>query len=182
MRTVALHAATPQSIRLLAVVAATCLMAASVQADSAAPLPPETLAKVLPAAWGDMTREATKTEAATIGVRSHRASVRVTAKRGSTDPFTARFEIVDEGANGARMYAMGAAYLTGDVRSDAEHSIKLPGGRRALVTPATADSMTIETQVAGRFLVQVSCSRATEAECVGAFGHWDFKAIEALPH
>ncbi len=170
----------PAFPRLVAGVVASLAVVLDAAAQSAGPLPPDTLAKALPAAWGDMTRGTPATEATNYGMRSNRATVTLTGKRGSTEPFVAQFTLVDEGTYGAQMYASGASYLKGDVRSDSEHSIVLPGGRRALVTEATKDSMMVETQVGGRFVARTGCSRATEAACIAAFGHWDFKAIEAL--
>lgn len=145
------------------------------------PVPPERLATGLPtAAWGDVTRGKVETSADTVPMKRNTATVAFEGKRGSTDPFRATFVLIDEGAYGAQMYGYGADYLKKDIKDDTQHSVVLPGGRRALYTSYTKDSMGLETFVADRFVVRTGCTKSTEAKCIEAFSKWDFKAVEAL--
>lgn len=149
--------------------------------SQSAPVAPDRLATLLPTAtWADMTRGKVETESATVPTKRSEAKVTFEAKRGSTDPFRATFSAVDEGASMASMYAYGADYLTKDVKEDTQRSLVLPGGRRALLTSFTKDSMDIQTFVGKRFILRTSCTRATEAQCIEAFSKWDFKAGDAL--
>ena len=164
---------------LVAIVASALSLSAFAQANL--PLPPDRLATALPTAtWSDVTRGKVETASDTVPIKRSSAKVTFEGKRGSTDPFRATFTINDEGAYGAQMYGYGADYLKKDVKDGTQRSMVLPGGRRALYTSYTNDSMGLETFVADRFVVSTSCMKSTEAKCVEAFSKWDFKAVEAI--
>lgn len=149
--------------------------------NAALPIGAAKLATALPAAaWGDVTRQQPKLEDETSPMKRSVAKVAFTGPRGSKEAFLAEFTISDEGANGAKMYEYGANYLKEDVKAPPQHTLVLPGGRRALLTGFTATSMEIETFVASRFVVKTHCINATEAQCVTAFSKHEFAAIEAL--
>lgn len=165
-----------------AAIATALLLSLPVHAqDAELPAAPAKLAMGLPtAAWGDVTRLAPVLESQTTPFKRSQAKVTFEGPRRSKEPFMAIFSITDEGAYNARMYAYGANWLKEDVKSDSQHSVKLPGGRRALYTNFTVDSMEFETFVANRLVVRTHCINSDEVQCLAAFQKFDFKAIEAL--
>lgn len=149
-------------------------------ADPAQPVDPQRLKPFLPAAWKGMER--LKVEAGRAGLTGKTSEAKVHYKAAFNGP--GRLELVlrisDEGANAARMYRdYGADYLKQDVKDDTQKSL-VQGGRRFLLTRSTATSMGIETLVGDRWMVNLSCIEATEAQCTDALGHLDFAALEML--
>lgn len=150
---------------------------ASAWADPAQAIDPERLKALLPAAWAGMERRQVEAERSNMGgFKSSKAEARYKAGASRLEVLV---RISDEGANSAKMYTMGADYLTKDVKNDSQKTVT-QGGRRFLLTSATAKSMFLETQVAGRWMVQVHCNEATEAQCVDATGKLDFTGLEKL--
>jgi hypothetical protein len=163
--------------RTCALSLASLLCLQSAWADPAQPVDPERLKALLPAAWSGMERRNVEAERQNMGgFKSSTAQARYKAS-------ASRLELVvrlgDEGASSAGMYAYGADYLKKDVKNETQKSLT-QGGRRFLYTSTTAKSMLIETQVAGRWMVNVSCMEATEAQCVDALSKVDYAALEKL--
>ena len=150
----------------------------SAWADPAQPIDPERLKALLPAAWAGVERRNVEAERQNMGgFKSSTAQAHYKASGSG------RLELVvrlgDEGASSASMYAYGADYLKKDVKNETQKSL-IQGGRRFLLTSATAKSMVIETQVGGRWKVNVNCIEATEAQCVDALGKLDYAGLEKL--
>ena len=150
----------------------------SAWADPAQPIDPERLKALLPAAWAGVERRNVEAERQNMGgFKSSTAQAHYKASGSG------RLELVvrlgDEGASSASMYAYGADYLKKDVKNETQKSLT-QGGRRFLLTSTTAKSMVIETQVAGRWKVNVNCIEATEAQCVDALGKVDYAGLEKL--
>lgn len=166
-------------VRSLALSLASLVLVQSAWADDPAqPIDPARLKALLPAAWSGVERRNVEAERKNMGgFKSSTAEAHYKASGSG------RLELVvrlgDEGASGAGMYAYGADYLKKDVKNETQKSL-VQGGRRFLLTSTTAKSMLIETQVAGRWMVNVNCIEATEAQCVDALGKVDYAALEKL--
>ncbi|MFP8780339.1 hypothetical protein [Hydrogenophaga sp. RWCD_12] len=166
-------------VRSLALSLASLVLVPSAWADDPAqPIDPARLKALLPAAWSGVERRNVEAERKNMGgFKSSTAEAHYKASGSG------RLELVvrlgDEGASGAGMYAYGADYLKKDVKNETQKSL-VQGGRRFLLTSTTAKSMLIETQVAGRWMVNVNCIEATEAQCVDALGKVDYAALEKL--
>jgi hypothetical protein len=159
---------------------ASVLMIQTAWADPAQPIDPERLKALLPAAWPGMERR--NVEAARNNMGGFKSSTaEAHYKAGFNGP--GRLELVvrlsDSGESSAKMYIYGADYLKKDVKNDTQKSLT-QGGRRFLLTSTTAKSMIIETQVAGRWMVNVNCIEATEAQCVDVLGKVDFAGLDKL--
>ena len=149
-------------------------------ADPAQPIEPDRLKPYLPTAWKGMER--LKVEAGRAGLTGKVSEAKAHYKAAFNGP--GRLELVlrisDEGASAARMYRdYGADYLKKDIKEETQKSL-VQGGRRFLLTRGTATSMGIETLVADRWSVNLSCIESTEAQCVEALGKMDFAALEKL--
>lgn len=149
-------------------------------ADPAQPVDPVRLKPFLPSAWKGMER--LKVEAGRAGLSGKTSEAKGHYKAAFDGP--GRLELVlrisDEGASGARMYRdYGADYLKQDVKDATQKSL-VQGGRRFLLTRSTATSMGIETLVGDRWMVNLSCIEATEAQCVDALGRVDYAGLEKL--
>ena len=165
------------SFKTCALSLASLLFLQTAWADPAQPVDPERLKALLPAAWAGMDRRNVEAERSNMGgFKSSTAEARYKASASRLE-LVVRF--ADEGANSAKMYAMGADYLKKDIKNETQKSLT-QGGRRFLFTSTTAKSMLIETQVAGRWMVNVSCMEATEAQCIDALGKVDYAALEKL--
>ncbi|GLS16910.1 hypothetical protein [Hydrogenophaga electricum] len=170
----------PMPVRTCALALAAALSMPLAWADPAQPVDPARLKPFLPLAWKGVER--LKVEAGRDMFTGKTSQAQAHYKADFNAP--ARLELVvrigDEGANAARMYRdYGADYLKQDVRNDTQKSL-VQGGRRFLLTSATATSMSIQTQVGGRWMVSVNCIEATEAQCVDALGRIDFAGLEKL--
>lgn len=130
------------------------------------------------ATWSGMERRNVEAERSNMGGFKSSTALAHHKAGGS-----GRLELVerlgDGGVNSAKMYAYGADYLKKDVKNETRKSLA-QGGRRFLLTSTTAKSMVIETQVAGRWMVNVNCIEATEAQCIDALGKVDCAALEQL--
>lgn len=156
------------------------LLFQSAWADPALPVEPDRLKPYLPAAWKGMER--LKVEAGRDMFTGKTSEAKAHYKAAFNGP--GRLELVitigDEGASAARMYRdHGADYLKQDVKNDTQKTLVV-AGRRFLLTQGTATSMDIQTQVAGRWMVNLGCIQATEAQCVEALGKVDFAGLEKL--
>ena len=165
-------------VRSIALSLASLVLVQAARADPAQPIDPERLKALLPAAWSGVERRNVEAERKNMGgFKSSTAEAHYKASGSG------RLELVvrlgDEGASGAGMYAYGADYLKKDVKNETQKSL-VQGGRRFLLTSTTAKSMIIETQVAGRWMVNVNCIEATEAQCIDALGKVDYAALEKL--
>ena len=168
------------SFRSAALSLASVLTLQTAWADPAQPIDPERLKALLPAAWAGMERRNVEAERRNMGgFKSSKAQAHY--KAGFNGP--ARLELVvrfsDDGESSAKMYIYGADYLKKDVKNETQKSLT-QGGRRFLLTSTSAKSMIIETQVAGRWMVNVNCIEATEAQCVDVLGKVDFAGLEKL--
>jgi hypothetical protein len=168
------------SFKTGAIALASFLLFQAAWADPTQPVDPARLKPFLPAAWKGM--EQLKAEAGRAGLTGKTSEARAQYKAAFNGP--GRLELVlrisDEGANAARMYRdYGADYLKQDVKSDTQKTLT-QGGRRFLLTRSTAISMGIETMVGARWMVNLGCIEATEAQCIDALSHVDFAGLEKL--
>lgn len=165
-------------VRSLVLSLASLVLVPAAWADPAQPIDPERLKALLPAAWSGVERRNVEAERSNMGgFKSSTAQAHY--KSGGPGRLELVIRLGDEGASSAGMYAYGADYLKKDVKNETQKSL-VQGGRRFLLTSTTAKSMIIETQVAGRWMVNVNCIEATEAQCVDVLGKVDFAALEKL--
>lgn len=169
-------------VRTCALAFALCslLCAVPAWANPAQPVDPARLKPFLPPAWKGMERLSADAGPAGLAGKASEAKARYKAMLNGPGRLELVLHVRDEGANAARMYRdYGADYLKRDVREDSQKSLVL-GGRRFLLTRSTPTSLGLETLVGDRWMVNLSCIEATEAQCVEAMGHVDLAALEKL--
>lgn len=166
------------SVKTVSLSLACVFVVHSAWADPAQPIDPERLKALLPAAWAGMERRNVQAERQNMGgFKSSTAEAYYKANGSGGLELVVRLS--DGGESSAKMYAYGADYLKKDVKNETQKSLA-QGGRRFLLTSATAKSMLIETQVGGRWVVNVNCINATEVQCVESLGKVDYAGLEKL--
>jgi hypothetical protein len=154
-----------------------CAQAAHANPDLA--IDPERLKALLPAAWAGVERRNVEVKRNIAGQKNSVAEAYYKGG-GSGGQLELVFRLTDPGAYAAKMYKdYGADYLKGEVKNDTQKTLVI-SGRRLLLTQATASSFSIQTQVGGRWTVELNCMKAAEAQCVDTLGKLDWAKLEQL--
>lgn len=159
--------------------AAALLSAPAAFANPDLAVDPERLKALLPAPWAGVERRHVEVQRNTAGQKNSVAEAHYKGA-ASGGQLELVFRLSDPGAYVAKMYKdYGADYLKGEVKNDTQKTLVI-NGRRLLLTQATASSFMIATQVAGRWMVELNCIKASEAQCVDTLGKLDWARLEQL--
>lgn len=167
------------AVRLWAGAAAVMLCVQAAHANPDLAIDPERLKALLPAAWTGVERRNVEVRRNVAGQKNSVAEAYYKGA-GSGGQLELVFRLSDPGAYAAKMYKdYGADYLKGEVKNDTQKTLVI-NGRRLLLTQATASSFNIQTQVGGRWSVELNCIRASEAQCVDILAKMDWAKLEQL--